>query len=82
MHAQNDSRKTSANGRAAFEKRFTREVLEHAAAKGEELEPAEILRRAEQAKRSYMAGLAYKANKARAQKRAPRKEKHSADNLR
>ncbi len=74
MHAQNDSRVTSANGRAAFEKRFTREVLEHAAAKGEQLAPAEVMRRAEQAKRSYMAGLALKANKARAQKRT-QKEK-------
>jgi hypothetical protein len=64
MHAQHDSRRTSANGRAAFLARFDREVDPNG-----RLDPEERRRRAEQARRAYFARLALAAIKARRVKR-------------
>jgi hypothetical protein len=51
--------------RKGFHARFTREVLEHAAARGEELTAEEIGRRAESLFRSHMARLALLSARAR-----------------
>jgi hypothetical protein len=60
MHAQHDTRQTSANGRAAFLARFEREVDPDG-----RLDPGERARRAEQARRAYFARLSLAAAKAR-----------------
>jgi hypothetical protein len=60
MHAQHDTRRTSANGRAAFLARFEREVDPAG-----RLDPEERRRRAEQARRAYFARLSLAAAKAR-----------------
>jgi hypothetical protein len=65
LHAQRDSRETTANGRAAFLARFDREVDPEGL-----LEPDERRRRAEQARRAYFARLSLAAVKARQAKRA------------
>jgi hypothetical protein len=65
LHAQRDSRETTANGRAAFLARFDREVDPDGV-----LEPDERHRRAEQARRAYFARLSLAAVKARQAKRA------------
>jgi hypothetical protein len=67
LHAQNDPRETTANGRAAFLARFDREVDPEGL-----LEPDERRRRAEQARRAYFARLSLAAVKARQAKRAVR----------
>jgi hypothetical protein len=64
MHAQHDTRRTSANGRAAFLARFEREVDPDG-----RLDPEERCRRAEQARRAYFARLSLAAAKARRAKR-------------
>ena len=64
MHARHDTRRTSANGRAAFLARFEREVDPDG-----RLHPEERARRAEQARRAYFARLALAATKARRAKR-------------
>ncbi len=64
MHAQNDSRVTSAPGRTAFLARFEREVDPDST-----LDPNERARRAEQARSAYFAGLSLAAAKARRAKR-------------
>ncbi len=64
MHARNDSRVTSAPGRAAFLARFEREVDPDGT-----LDLQERVRRAEQARRAYMAGLALAGVKAKRAKR-------------
>jgi hypothetical protein len=64
MHAQHDSRKTTANGRAAFLRRFEAEVDPEG-----RLDPEERRRRAEQARRAYFARLSLAAAKARQAKR-------------
>jgi hypothetical protein len=69
MHAQHDSRETSANGRAAFRAKFDREVDPEGL-----LDPQERRRRAEQARRAYFARLSLAAAKARQAKRAARAE--------
>ncbi len=74
MHAQHDSRQTSAPGRAAFLARFEREVDPD-----ERLEPEERCRRAEQARRAYFARLSLAAAKARAAKRAVRSDRPSGN---
>src|SRR5215212_6677588 len=65
LHAQRDSRETTANGRAAFLARFDREVDPEG-----RLEPDERRRRAEQARRAYFVRLSLAAIKARQAKRA------------
>jgi len=67
MHAQHDTRQTSANGRAAFLARFEREVDPDG-----RLDPEERARRAEQARRAYFARLSLAAVKARRVKRQRR----------
>jgi hypothetical protein len=67
LHAQRDSRETTAKGRAAFLARFDREVDPEGL-----LEPDERRRRAEQARRAYFARLSLAAVKARQAKRAAR----------
>ena len=67
MHAQHDSRQTSAPGRAAFRARFEREVDPD-----DTLDPAERQRRAELARRAYFARLSLAAAKARQAKRETR----------
>jgi hypothetical protein len=67
MHAQHDTRRTSANGRAAFLARFEREVDPDG-----RLDPQERYRRAEQARHAYFARLALAAAKARRAKRGRR----------
>jgi hypothetical protein len=67
MHAQHDTRRTSANGRAAFLARFEREVDPDG-----HLDREERRRRAEQARRAYFARLALAAAKARRAKRERR----------
>ena len=64
MHARHDTRRTSANGRAAFLARFEREVDPDG-----RLHPEERARRAEQARRAYFTRLALAATKARRAKR-------------
>jgi hypothetical protein len=64
MHATNDARVTTANGRAAFLARFDREVDPDGV-----LEPEERRRRAEQARRAYFARLSLAAARARQAKR-------------
>lgn len=64
MHAQHDSRVTSAPGRAAFLARFEREVDPNGT-----LDPEERVRRAEHARRAYMAGLSLAGVKAKRTKR-------------
>jgi hypothetical protein len=64
MHAQNDSRVTSAPGRAAFLARFEREVDPDGT-----LDSEERARRAEQARSAYFARLSLAAAKARRTKR-------------
>jgi hypothetical protein len=64
MHARHDTRRTSANGRAAFLARFEREVDPDG-----RLDPEERSRRAEQARRAYFARLSLAAAKARRAKR-------------
>ncbi len=65
LHAQRDSRQTTANGRAAFLARFDREVDPDGV-----LEPEERRRRAEQARRAYFTRLALASAKARRAKLA------------
>jgi hypothetical protein len=60
MHAQNDSRETSAKGRAAFLSRFENQVDPDGV-----LSLAERTRRAEHARKAYFAALALKSSKAR-----------------
>jgi hypothetical protein len=67
MHAQHDSRQTSANGRAAFLARFEREVDPDGV-----LTPEERGRCAEQARRAYFTRLSLAATKARQAKRETR----------
>jgi hypothetical protein len=64
MHARNDSRVTSAPGRAAFLARFEREVDPDGT-----LDPEERARRAEQARSAYFARLSLAAAEARRAKR-------------
>jgi hypothetical protein len=64
MHARHDARVTTINGRAAFLARFEREVDPD-----DTLDPQERARRAEHARRAYMAGLSLAAAKARRAKR-------------
>jgi hypothetical protein len=64
MHAQHDSRQTSANGRAAFLAGFEHDVDPDGL-----LDPEERHRRAEQARRAYFTRLSLAAAKARAAKR-------------
>ena len=64
LHAQQDPRETTANGRAAFLARFDREVDPEGV-----LEPEERRRRAEQARRAYFTRLSLAAVKARQAKR-------------
>jgi hypothetical protein len=71
MHAQHDTRRTSANGRAAFLARFEQEVDPDGC-----LDPEERARRAEQARRAYFARLSLAAAKAR---RAKRQRRQSGD---
>ncbi len=66
MHAQNDSRVTSAPGRAAFLTRFEREVDPDGT-----LDPQERARRAAQARSAYFARLSLAAAKTRRAKRQP-----------
>jgi hypothetical protein len=65
MHAANDARVTTANGRAAFQARFEAEVDPDGI-----LEPDERRRRAEQARRAYFTRLSLAAARARRAKRA------------
>jgi hypothetical protein len=68
MHAQRDSRQTSAPGRAAFLARFEREVDPDST-----LDPEERQRRAAQARSAYFTRLslrAVQARKARRQRRS------------
>jgi hypothetical protein len=67
LHAQQDPRETTANGRAAFLARFDREVDPEG-----RLEADERRRRAEQARRAYFARLSLAAVKARQAKRTTR----------
>jgi hypothetical protein len=67
LHAQQDPRETTANGRAAFLARFDREVDPEG-----RLEADERRRRAEQARRAYFAPLSLAAVKARQAKRTTR----------
>jgi hypothetical protein len=60
MHARNDSKETTAAGTAAFKARFEREVDPDCVLSAEER-----ARRAEHARRAYMASLALKSSKAR-----------------
>jgi hypothetical protein len=60
MHAKNDVRRTTAAGRDAFMARFEREVDPDGV-----LDQAERARRAEHARKSYFAKLAYLSAKAR-----------------
>lgn len=60
MHAQHDTRQTSANGRAAFLRRFLDEVDPD-----RQLPDAERQRRAEQARKAYFQRLAFKSSRAR-----------------
>ena len=64
MHAQHDSRLTSANGRAAFFAKFEREVDPDG-----QLDVEERHRRAELARRAYFTRLSMAAAKARQAKR-------------
>jgi hypothetical protein len=64
MHAQNDSRETSARGRAAFMESFEDQVDPDRV-----LPEAERKRRAAQARKAYFAGLAFKSAKARRQRK-------------
>jgi hypothetical protein len=67
LHAQRDSRETSAPGRAAFLARFEREVDPDGT-----LDPAERQRRAAQARSAYFTRLSLAAVKARKARRAQR----------
>jgi hypothetical protein len=69
MHAQHDSRLTSANGRAAFFAKFEREVDPDG-----QLDVEERRRRAELARRAYFTRLSLAAAKARQAKRTVRGE--------
>lgn len=73
LHASRDSREVTKNARAAFLDRFTKQVIAEADARGETLTDQEVARRAEHAKRSYMAGLAMKRHGKVAQRRKARK---------
>ncbi len=65
LHSKHDSRDLTANARAAFADRFTKQV------DPDNLLPeAERLRRAEAAKKAYFTALALKSAKARAKRRA------------
>jgi hypothetical protein len=64
MHARHDARVTTVNGRAAFLARFEHEVDPDGT-----LDPQERARRAEHARRSYMARLSLAAAKARRTRR-------------
>jgi hypothetical protein len=63
MHAQNDPRETSARGRQAFMNSFYDGLPE-------DLSDEERERRADQARKAYFAGLAYKSAKARRQRKS------------
>jgi hypothetical protein len=65
MHAQHDSRQTSASGRAAFLAKFEHEVDPDG-----QLDVEERRRRAELARRAYFTRLSLAAAKARQAKRA------------
>ena len=67
MHAQHDTRRTSANGRAAFLARFEADVDPDG-----RLDPEERRRRAEHARSAYFARLALASVAARRAKRASR----------
>lgn len=66
LHAQGGT--STAAATAAFLGRFERAVIQAAAERGEELTPAEIAKRAAQARKSYMSGLALRASIARSRK--------------
>jgi hypothetical protein len=67
MHAQHDTRRTSANGRAAFLARFEADVDPDG-----RLDPEERRRRAEHARSAYFARLALASVAARRAKRTSR----------
>ncbi|MDP8925157.1 MAG: hypothetical protein M3O34_20120 [Chloroflexota bacterium] len=67
LHARRDPRETTAPARAAFLKRFEREVDPEGA-----LPEVERLRRAECARKAHMARLALASARARAKGRAPK----------
>ncbi|HEY3435752.1 MAG TPA: hypothetical protein VGK41_08870, partial [Solirubrobacterales bacterium] len=67
LHAQGGT--STKAGTAAFLSRFVREVEEAAAAKGEQLTPTEVERRAQQARRAYFARLALASSRARSGKK-------------
>jgi hypothetical protein len=69
LHAQRDSRETSAAGRAAFLARFEREVDPDGT-----LDEAERQRRAAQARSAYFTRLSLAAAKARRVRRAQRSQ--------
>jgi hypothetical protein len=65
MHAKHDSRETSQPARDAFLRRFEVEVIEAAQAKGEDLDPIELHRRAQHALKAHVTRLALKSAQAR-----------------
>jgi hypothetical protein len=72
MHAEHDTKATTAAGRRAAEQRFRDKVISAAAAKGEELTEKEIERRASALRSAHMARLAFLSAKARRRaKRVP-----------
>jgi len=70
LHATHDPRETTAAGRRKFLASFPQQVIEAAAAKGEDLSEAEITRRAEYLRRAYFARLALKSAKVRRDRKA------------
>lgn len=76
LHASHDPRETTATARAAFLKRFEREVDPD-----EALPEAERLRRAESARKAHFARLALKSARARAKKAARKKGTAAVDQM-
>jgi hypothetical protein len=74
MHAKHDPRQTTANGRAAFQARFEREVDPDGT-----LGPEERRRRAEHARSAYFARIQLASAKARRIKRADTRTRRGGD---
>jgi len=75
MHARHDARRTTANGRAAFQARFEREVDPAGV-----LDPEERRRRADSARSAYFTRLSLAAAKARRAKRSGTSRRRGGEN--
>lgn len=70
LHSRVDGSKHTAPARKAAFDRFVTQVTAEAAESGETLTDAELMRRADHARKAYMTGLALRSSIARSRKKA------------